>query len=200
MILFQHRVRRSEQTERVCDVYAPSIPIRRATNMIRCGQQRPTKETVRKNKPAFECTCGRVLLKESETNRYQQKKKTPTHPHARTPGHPHTHTDTHTKTGTHVFKFLTFEKIWPEKNQLRVEKKQTNRQNKCCTTDKELHNLIRGTLADTRDTKEQELLDHCTTWRRSHLLDCSKNQQRISGRRVVLLTLGGSSSDRRMME
>ena len=26
----------------------------------------------------------------------------------------------------------------------------------------------------------QELLDHCPTWRRSNLLDCSENQQRIS--------------------
>ena len=44
---------------------------------------------------------------------------------------------------------------WPEKNQLRVEKKHTNRQNKCCTRDNELHNLIRGTPADTTgDTKE----------------------------------------------
>ena len=38
---------------------------------------------------------------------------------------------------------------WPEKEQLRVEIKQTNRQNKCATTDKEPHNLIRGTLANT---------------------------------------------------
>ena len=35
MILFQHRVRRDEQTERVCAENASLIPIRRATNTIR---------------------------------------------------------------------------------------------------------------------------------------------------------------------
>ena len=60
---------------------------------------------------------------------------------------------------------------WPEKNQLRVEKKQTNRRNICSTTNKELHNHTLGTLADTRKhlrvCMHQELLDHCPTWRRS---------------------------------
>ena len=35
MILSQHRVRRDEQTERVCAVYASNLPIRRATNTTR---------------------------------------------------------------------------------------------------------------------------------------------------------------------
>ena len=38
MILFQNRVRRDEQTERVCAAYASLIPIRRATNTIRPGE------------------------------------------------------------------------------------------------------------------------------------------------------------------
>ena len=46
---------------------------------------------------------------------------------------------------------------WPEKNQLRVEKKQTNRQIKCATTNKELHNLIRGTPAPRGDGGENGL-------------------------------------------
>ena len=48
MILIQHQVRVNGQTERVCAVYAFLTPIRRATNMIRCEQQKPTKGTVGK--------------------------------------------------------------------------------------------------------------------------------------------------------
>ena len=49
---------------------------------------------------------------------------------------------------------MASKETWPEKNQLRVEKKQTNRENTCCTSDKELRNLIHGKLADTKDAKE----------------------------------------------
>ena len=59
-----------------------------------------------------------------------------------------------------------------------VEKKQTDRQNKCCTTDNEVRNLIRGTACigsfrtiaprgdETKKNIRQELLDrmlHVTT-------------------------------------
>ena len=69
-------------------------------------------------------------------------------------------------------------RTFPENNQLRVEKKQTNRQNKRCTTDNELRNLLRGTACiksfrtvalrrdDTKKSSRQELLDrllHLTT-------------------------------------
>ena len=89
----------------------------------------------------------RVFLEQSETNKYEQKKK---HPVTNTPIRPHTRTPARipTRTPGIVCSYQLETEI--EKNQLRFEKKQTNRQIKCYTSDKELQILIRGTLADTR--------------------------------------------------
>ena len=43
----------------------------------------------------------RVLLKQSETNKYQQKKKTPSHQHTHTPAHPDTRTPVQTWSHPH---------------------------------------------------------------------------------------------------
>ena len=125
---------------------------------------------------------GRAPRQARQRHTSMNRKMTPRHQHTHTPADPDTHTDTPHVPQNSWFQIFTFEinssklkfltrrgkRHGLRKNQLRVE---TNRRNKCSTTNKELHNLIRGTPADIRRQQRAcmhlELLDHCPTWRRS---------------------------------
>ena len=70
---------------------------------------------------------------------------------ARTPAHPESRTDTHTYARTLGFKLLTFEinssklKFLTRRRKIHGLRKTNSDRTKCSTSDKELHNLIRGT-------------------------------------------------------